>query len=151
MKRCSFRLNGEPLSQFLVGASAFPAFSGLDGYINKPSHMCVPSVGAVPLGRYYIVDRESGGRLRWLRDLVKGDWFALYAIDSKIDDETFCNGVKRGNFRLHPKAGRGISEGCITLDKPSDFNIVRSLLLGTATAFIPGTETKTYGTVDVRQ
>ncbi|WP_309235190.1 hypothetical protein [Paraburkholderia youngii] len=26
-------------------------------------------VGAIPRGTYYLVDRQSGGRLGWLRDL----------------------------------------------------------------------------------
>lgn len=35
--------------------------------------------------------------------------FALCAADGKIDDETFCNKVKRGSFRLHPTGNLGIS------------------------------------------
>jgi len=138
LKDCSFRLNGQPMSQLVMGASAYPAFSGRSGYVNKPSYMCVPNFGALPIGKYYIVDRVSGGRLGWLRDWVKGDWFGLYAADGRIDDVTFCDGVKRGGFRLHPKAGRGISEGCITLDRPTDFDVVRGILIATPKAFISG-------------
>lgn len=46
----------------------------------------------------------------WLYDFVKDqasgvhheDWFALYRDDGQIDDYTVINGVRRGNFRIHP-------------------------------------------------
>lgn len=78
------------------------------------------------------------------------EWFALYAIDGKIDDETYCNQVKRGNFRLHPKGPRGISEGCITIEKLADFNYIRALLKSVAPAVIPGSDLKAYGKVVVK-
>jgi hypothetical protein len=149
MRDCKFRLNGKPMSQFVIGASAFPAFSGLNEHANKAAYMCVANSGALPLGKHHIVDRVSGGRLSWLRDLAKGQWFALYAADGKVDDETFCNGVKRGNFRLHPKSGRGVSQGCITLDNATDFGIVRNMLLASPPETIDGTEILRYGTVNV--
>lgn len=75
--------------------------------------------GAIPPGTYYIVDRLSGGRLGWIKDFISGknEWFALFAADSSVDDIAFCNGVRRGEFRLHPKVGTGISKGCITIRK----------------------------------
>lgn len=79
----------------------------------------------------------------------KKEWFALYAIDSKIDDETFCEGVKRGNFRLHPKGIAGISEGCVTLESHSDFRKLRAMLKGAVTSKIPGTDYVTYGILTV--
>ncbi|MEO0443818.1 MAG: tlde1 domain-containing protein [Pseudomonadota bacterium] len=45
----------------------------------------------------------------------------------------FCEQVKRGQFRLHPKGRRGISQGCITLDNWTDYQVVHSLLKGTKT------------------
>ncbi|MDE8555645.1 DUF2778 domain-containing protein [Pantoea vagans] len=29
-------------------------------------------------------------------------WFGLFRDDGKIDDLTFVQGIRRGNFRLHP-------------------------------------------------
>ena len=109
-----------------MGASSFPAFSGLDGYVNKRPLACTPNLGAIPPGRYYILDRPSGGRLGWLWDFSSGrkDWFALYSVDGKIDDETWCDKVKRGQFRLHPKGFRGVSHGCIVLDREADFQLL---------------------------
>ena len=53
------------------------------------------------------------------RELRRGnsDWFALWRDDRGIDDETWVEGVKRGNFRLHPGT---VSEGCITIAHNSD-------------------------------
>jgi hypothetical protein len=105
MLRCSFELNGKPMSMVNVYATQFPAFSGLGAHANRREFACHAGVGPIPPGLYYIIDRQSGGMLGPLRDLFsnKSDWFALYAADGKIDDETFCNKVKRGSFRLHPK------------------------------------------------
>ncbi|MBN3801774.1 DUF2778 domain-containing protein [Paraburkholderia sp. Ac-20336] len=41
--------------------------------------------------------------------------FALYRNDGVIDDVTWINGVKRGQFRLHPADGQDVLLGCITL------------------------------------
>lgn len=152
MYQCSFELNDKPMSIFKIGAQQFAAFSGLAPYVNKRIAVCTPSLGPIPPGTYYIVDRESGGFFGWLYDMFgqRGDWFALYANDGKIDDETYCNEVKRGSFRLHQKVGRGISKGCITIDRQSDFNLIRALLKGSLREEIPGSEFKAYGKVCVR-
>lgn len=153
MVNFSFELNNKPMSALIVIGTqrSFPAFSGLGQNVNKRSAACVPDLGPIPPGKYYIVNRESGGRLGWLYDLFaqKESWFALYAADSNIDDETFCETIKRGQFRLHPKVGRGISKGCITIDKQRDFNMIYSVLSNTETELIPDTEIKAYGTVTV--
>ncbi|VWC20725.1 DUF2778 domain-containing protein [Burkholderia latens] len=103
-------------------------------------------------GTYYIVDRQSGGRFGWLYDAFGGkpDWFALYADDGRIDDETFCNGVSRGNFRLHPAVGRGLSKGCITIRSEADFSIVKGMLRSVKNVKIPRADILTYGKVIVR-
>ncbi|MFP3617622.1 DUF2778 domain-containing protein, partial [Paraburkholderia sp. SIMBA_050] len=75
-----------------------------------PNSTTVPNDGPLPAGVYYIVDRQSGGRMGWLNDfrsdLLAGthraDWFALYRNDGVIDDWTSLNGIRRGHFRLHP-------------------------------------------------
>jgi hypothetical protein len=135
-----------------------PAFSGRPGYLNDPAKVAVPNNGPLPAGRYYIVDRQSGGKLGWLRELTtdrasrthRSQWFALYRIDGEIDDYTFVEGVKRGNFRLHPIGRTGISEGCITLLSQTQFDRLRAFLIAQETKLIPGTNTRFFGTVDVR-
>lgn len=152
MKQCTFELNGKPMSSFKIGATSFSAFSGIGQHVNHRVSACVPSQGPIPPGEYFIVDRESGGRLGWLYDLFneRRDWFALYANDDKIDDETWCDKVKRGEFRLHPKGIRGISRGCIVIDKATDFQFLRTILTNGVPELIPNTEIKAWGKVVVR-
>ncbi|WP_263769461.1 DUF2778 domain-containing protein [Propionivibrio soli] len=140
------------MSALQCGASSFPAFSGLGGQANRREYACHASAGPIPPGTYYIVDRQSGGLLGPLRDMFndRREWFALYAIDDKIDDTTYCNKIKRGSFRLHPKGPLGISEGCITIESQSDFQRLRALLKGSAQIAIPGTTLKAYGKVLVK-
>ena len=65
---------------------------------------------------------------------VKSDWFALWRDDRGIDDETWVEGVKRGNFRLHPGT---VSEGCITIAHNSDFAMIRNALTKTSLGHVP--------------
>lgn len=152
MIECSFELNGKPMSEFRTKGMHLPAFSGLGAHANKKEFACRAGVGPIPPGVYYVLDRQSGGLLGPLRDLFsnKSDWFALYAADTKIDDEMFCNNVRRGSFRLHPKGSLGISQGCITIDSRSDFNALRAHLKGSLQTAIPGSTLKAYGRVTVR-
>lgn len=148
---CTFELNGEPMSAFKSGASSFPAFSGRGAYVNRREYACHASIGPIPPGTYFIIDRQSGGLFGPLRDMFndRSEWFALYAIDGKIDDTTYCDKVKRGSFRLHPKGPLGISEGCITVESRGDFQHLRALLKSSAQAAVPGTNLKAYGKVFV--
>lgn len=152
MKECTFKLNDQPMSSFKVGATSFPAFSGIGGHVNHRVSACILNEGPIPPGDYFIIDRESGGRLGWLYDLFSGrqDWFALYANDGKIDDETWCEKIKRGEFRLHPKGTRGVSRGCIVIDKVSDFQFLRSILRNGTPQLIPNSEIKAWGKVMVK-
>ena len=152
MHQCSFELNDKPTSSFRIGVMSFDAFSGLSPYVNKRTAACLANAGPIPAGIYYILDRQSGGLLGPLWDRIKGrtDWFALYAIDSQIDDVAYCNEVKRGSFRLHPKGAYGISKGCIVIDKHSDFHYLRSMLRSRKPTPIPGTKLFAYGKVVVR-
>ena len=149
---CKFELNGKPMSIFWCGAMRFPAFSGLGKHVNRRISACIPNAGPIPPGTYYIFDRQSGGLLGPFKDLFTGrdEWFALYAIDGKIDDETFCKKVKRGLFRLHPKGRFRISEGCIVLDRERDFEFLRRILKNTKTEAIPDVGLEAYGKVVVR-
>ena len=146
-----FVLNDAPMSSLSTGKLKFNAFSGLGAYVNSTSSVCLADQGPLPPGRYYIVDRPTGGMLGAARDWWSGKdiWFALYADDDAIDDYAFCEKVRRGNFRLHPKGLAGISKGCITLEKREDFMNVRTLILGATKSVIPGSGVETYGTVDV--
>lgn len=148
---CKFVLNKKAMSKFTIGGVSCDAFSGYEPYTNKKDSTCIAGYGPIPVGNYYIVNRETGGLLGGIRDTLKGasEWFALYAIDDVIDDKTFCGEVERGAFRLHPKVGRGISKGCITIKKQSAFNIIRQTLLNAGNFVIPDTKIKTYGTVVV--
>ncbi|WP_273028582.1 DUF2778 domain-containing protein [Massilia timonae] len=152
MVECTFELNGKPMSLLKMGAIHLPAFSGLGSHVNQREFICTPNAGPIPPGTYYILDRQSGGRLGALRDLLRdrSEWFALYAADGKIDDEVFCNKVKRGNFRLHPNRVGGVSQGCITLANLADFNKLRFHVKASKQVDIPGSTLKAYGRIVVK-
>lgn len=152
MFQCSFELNNQAMSAFRLGATSYPAFSGLGRHANQRAVACVKGTGPIPPGIYYIFDRQSGGMLGPIRDMINGrnDWFALYAADNRVDDETFCEEVKRGNFRLHPKGVTGRSEGCVVVDKESDFIQLRAILTSAKPISVPGTKLKAYGRLVVR-
>lgn len=151
MLTCTFKLNSQPLSKLRVGAREFDAFSGTGQYVNRPQHACLKSFGPIPPGSYFLLDRESGGVLGTLRDMFTGrsDWLALYADDGSVDDQVVCDQIRRGNFRLHPKGPLGLSEGCITIERPGDFEVIRSLIRNEKTSAIPGSQLKSYGRVVV--
>src|SRR4051812_23764083 len=137
----------EPDAKLVIAGFSFPAFSGDGVSRNLRSHMCLPNQGPIPVGTYHIIDRQTV----WYRidRNEKSDWFSLYAKDRVVDDERYCDGVMRGQFRLHPKSGRGISRGCITLELASDFALLRQILEVTEKQLIPGTKWMSYGTVVV--
>lgn len=150
MLACKFRLNGAPMSMLSTALRNYPAFSGDRTFVNSPMSQCVGAMGPIPRGTYYIVDRESGG---W-RSIFDGfskreSWFALYAADGVADDETFCDSVARGNFRLHPAVGTGRSAGCITPPFMMDFMQLRARLTRMPPADIPGMDRAAYGWVTV--
>ncbi len=99
---CNFILNDQPMSNFSIEMSgrqvSFPAYSGFGPHVNRRVDACLKGVGPIPTGAYYILNREAGGRLGWLRNLYndKSDWLSLYAIDNQIDDQTWCDAVERG-------------------------------------------------------
>ncbi|QBR00317.1 DUF2778 domain-containing protein [Paraburkholderia pallida] len=157
--QCFYNLNGQRMSTLTcVGIGGFAAFSGSGVDTNNPASIAIRNSGPLPLGLYYIVARPSGGRMGWLYDFVKDqasgvhheDWFALYRDDGQIDDYTVINGVRRGNFRIHPNGRLGRSEGCITIAAQRDFARLRQWLLSQKTGVIPRTGISYYGTVIVR-
>ncbi len=139
------------------GVGRFPAFSGMDAFRNQPGCTYLKNDGAIPAGRYWIVDRPVGGyRTRFRAGLasifgsnIRKQWFALYRDDGVVDDWTFINGVRRGNFRLHPMGPNQESKGCVTMLRETDFLMLRNMLLRTPTVMIPNTDLAAYGTLEV--
>ncbi|THJ35186.1 DUF2778 domain-containing protein [Lampropedia aestuarii] len=152
MIKCTFLLNDQPMSLFDLGGRSFPAFSGLGVHVNRRSSSCVADQGPIPIGEYFLLDRESGGRLGKIYDALNGrrDWFALYADDGRVDDKTWCEQVERGAFRLHPKGPLGISQGCIVINEPSEFSQLRLILRARAPFKIPGSELTAWSKVIVK-
>ncbi|KUY82484.1 DUF2778 domain-containing protein [Burkholderia sp. RF4-BP95] len=152
MLECTFDLNDQDMSRLQCGAMSFPAFSGSARHRNRRSSSCLVGEGAIPPGRYYIVDRPTGGMLGPLRELFsdKRDWFALYAADDNIDDYVLCDDVRRGSFRLHPKGVRGISRGCVTIESMIDYARLKDLLTAQKPIPIPGSSVRAYGTITVK-
>ncbi|MBC8750417.1 hypothetical protein OKW43_003473 [Paraburkholderia sp. WC7.3g] len=157
-----FLVNSEPLSPLTIfGIGTFNAYSGNNQYRNRGGCTMVPNDGPLPAGKYWIVDRPTGGIrsqvFAWTKDEWNaamghpsdhGEWFALYRDDGTIDDVTWINGVKRGQFRLHPTGGRGISLGCITLPSHSDFMTIRNALLHTVKIPVRSSGLLAYGTIE---
>ena len=62
---CNMTLNSKTFTVLECrGAGSFPVFSGNDNLAD----VAMADIGPLPPGRYYIVDRQSGGRLGYLRD-----------------------------------------------------------------------------------
>ncbi|MFC0397844.1 DUF2778 domain-containing protein [Paraburkholderia rhizosphaerae] len=149
-----------PLVMFGVGS--FPAFSGDGIYLNRGGCTKIVNKGPIPAGRYWIVDRPTGGFRSQAEAFIKDvrnqfhgapshreEWFALFCDDGQIDDYTWIDGVRRGNFRLHPKAGLGTSLGCITLQSYTHFRVVRQALMQTATVPAGNSGLQAYGWIEV--
>ncbi len=152
MISCRFELNNKHMSTFWYGTRPFPAFSGIGEHRNRRLSVCIVNKGPTPPGTYYIFDRQTGELLGAFYDMFNdhSNWFALYAIDGKIDDETYCKEVKRGAFRLHPKGDLGISRGCITIESQTDYQFLRTLLRSSAPQVVPDSKLKACGKVVVR-
>ena len=158
MIKCTFHLNGGALSTLSCpGIGFFPAYSGEAGSMrNNPDSIGLKDIGPLPPGQYYIVTRATGGfgtKARdWFASEISGSdrsvWFALYRNDGNIDDHTFIEQVNRGNFRLHPAGYKGISQGCITLPRKSDFMLLRETLLKSAPV-MASASLRAFGTVQV--
>lgn len=84
------------------GVGDCAAFSGDGSGKNNPAAVAVPDVGPLPPGRYYIVDRGSGGVFShiktWAYDIYnhteRGKWLALFRTGGEIDDRTIVDGVR---------------------------------------------------------
>ena len=150
MLEAKFKLNNSDVSRLVIGDRSFPAFSGHQHHTNQRSSQCIPDQGPLPVGSYYITDRTTGvlqSMNAWLSG--KDDWFALLAIDGKIDDHLQCQKVVRGNFRLHAMSGDGVSYGCVTVVNRSDFNIIYALLKKQPPVEVGNSDHKAYGILRV--
>jgi hypothetical protein len=86
--RCSFSLNDKLTSTFYCqGYGSVKAFSGQGIGRDNPRDTAMESIGPLPAGTYYIIDRQSGGRLGWLWDWLDAHghistdhskWFMLW-------------------------------------------------------------------------
>jgi hypothetical protein len=157
--RCTFSLNARATSNLICsGFGSITAYSGQQWGRDNPVATANENIGPLPAGTYYIVDRQSGGMLGWLRDLYseygwgttdRTKWFALW--NPYTGDSTMIEGIRRGNFRLHPEGQRHLSEGCITVVSHLDFDqLQRFIRSRKADLPIPGSTMRAYGTVDVR-
>jgi hypothetical protein len=158
-----FVIDNAPLSPLdMFGVGSFLAFSGDGIYRNRGGCTKRVDEGPIPAGRYWIVDRPTGGvgsrAWTWVKDAGSSvfatptrhsEWFALYCDDRQIDDYMWVDGVKRGNFRLHPQSGGGASHGCVTLQSYSDFQSVRRALLQTTTIPAGNSGLHAYGWIEV--
>ncbi|CAE1143649.1 DUF2778 domain-containing protein [Serratia rhizosphaerae] len=161
---CSLNLDktrdaGKTGDLICYGIGTFSVFSGIDPYTNKAGCSGIDK-GSIPTGKYWIVARPTGGLRSKMRTAIQdwwtgndhSTWFALYRQDGVMDDWTFINGIKRGNFRLHPNRpdGQGESWGCITFYNPTEFSILRNRLLRTQQVHIRGSSgLMAYGQVTV--
>ncbi|MGN2450421.1 tlde1 domain-containing protein [Klebsiella electrica] len=91
----------------------------------------------------------NGAVSDWLSgNLHRNDSRATFSGNGMIDDLTWVGEVQRGHFRLHPAGYKGVSEGCITLPRLSDFMLLRAALLNTPTIQEAASLTA-FGTVQV--
>ncbi|WP_296246057.1 DUF2778 domain-containing protein [uncultured Enterobacter sp.] len=142
-------LNGADYAPFdLYGVGVFMAHSGLGANRNNASCGHVANTGPIPPGKYWIVDRREGNWFTQKKEEIhdeanriigrnafgKSDWFALWRDDWGIDDYTWVESVKRGNFRLHPGS---VSKGCITIANMSDFAMIHNALMNTSLIHVP--------------
>ncbi|WP_413184039.1 DUF2778 domain-containing protein [Paraburkholderia sacchari] len=158
-----FLVNNALLSPLTIfGVGTFNAYSGNGIYRNRGGCTAIPENGPLPAGKYWIVDRPSGGirsqvitEFKDTFNAIKGrpsyhsEWFALYRDDGRIDDATWINGVERGQFRLHPMGGDGLSLGCITLPSRVDFLRIRNALLHTTKIPARNSGLNAYGSIEV--
>ncbi|CAB3746015.1 DUF2778 domain-containing protein [Paraburkholderia solisilvae] len=157
--QCTFRLNGQSTSTlYCSGFGSVAAYSGQMDAIDDPRAVAIPDIGPLPPGKYYLLDRRSGGRFGWLHDWLsemnvvttdRSKWFMLW--NERTGDSTFINGVKRGEFRLHPEGQRRVSKGCITVKSREEFDrLERHIRSRPPDVPVPGTNDKAYGTVVVQ-
>jgi hypothetical protein len=157
--QCTFRLNSQPTSTlYCSGFGSVTAYSGQLSGRDNPQAISIKDIGPIPPGKYYLLDRQSGGLMGWFYDLVSrgnvgttdhSKWFMLW--NERTGDTTIINGVRRGEFRLHPEGQRRLSKGCITVPSNETFNRLERYIRSRPPDIpVPGTAYKAYGTVEVQ-
>ncbi|BCQ24773.1 DUF2778 domain-containing protein [Caballeronia sp. NK8] len=156
--RCTFTLNNKQTSTLACsGYGTVEAFSGQMRGRDNPAEVATKDIGPIPPGTYYIVDRQSGGMLGDIRDRLapiagstdRTKWFTLW--NPRTGDSTKINGVIRSHFRIHPEGSRAVSEGCITLVNPAEFELLQRYIRRSPPVLpVPGSTLKAYGTVEVK-
>ncbi|BCQ28069.1 DUF2778 domain-containing protein (plasmid) [Caballeronia sp. NK8] len=156
---CFFTLNGKTISTLhCSGYGTVGAFSGHGHGRENPVEVATPNVGPIPPGTYYIVDRQSGGVMGWAYDAAgeyfglttdRSKWFALWHPET--GDTTMVQGVRRGQFRLHAEGPSALSEGCIAVVNPAEFELLqRHIRKYRPLIAVPRSTLMAYGTVEVR-
>jgi hypothetical protein len=157
--QCTFRLIKQQTST--LSCSGFGEVTAYSGRLNgrdNPQAVDLKDIGPIPPGKYYLLDRQSGGRLGWFYDMIsqtdigttdRSKWFMLW--NERTGDTTMINGVRRGEFRLHPAGSRQLSQGCITVQSSVEFDrLERHIRSRHPDIPVPGTTAKAYGIVEVR-
>jgi len=62
----------------------------------------------------------------------------------------FVRKLKEGNFDYTQKGTTGRSEGCVVIEKKTDYQFLRSILKNSEQVKVPGIELKAYGRLVVR-
>jgi hypothetical protein len=156
---CTFILNKKEDSAFSCdGTPPVVAFSGQREGRDNPDDTAIEDIGPLPKGRYYLVDRQSGGILGGFRDWVsahghvstdRSKWFMLW--NPVTGDKTNIDGITRGSFRLHPMGPHRLSMGCITVRHQYEFDRLEKFIRSQRPSIpVPGTSLKAYGMVDVK-
>ncbi|EPX2825992.1 MULTISPECIES: DUF2778 domain-containing protein [Klebsiella] len=114
----------------------YPSRVNIDEFIRVIS---ASGVRAGAIANSLKINKSRANTNRFITSLCElrrgnSDWFALWRDDREIDDETWVEGVKRGNFRLHPGA---VVEGCITIAHNSDFAMIRNALTKRSLVHVP--------------
>lgn len=129
-------LNGADYAPFnLYGVGIFMAHSGQGAYRNQGACGAIQGAGPIPPGKYWIVDRGSGGFLSSIKAHVQDQWNKIRSGAEFGRDEWFA--LYRddwGLFRLHPGT---VSEGCITIAHNSDYAAIHSALMNTELIQVP--------------
>ncbi|MFC7627711.1 DUF2778 domain-containing protein [Paraburkholderia humisilvae] len=152
-------MNGQSTSTlYCSGFGGVTAYSGQEDGRDNPRAASIKDIGPIPPGKYYLLDRQSGGRMGWFYDWLSeanvgttdhSKWFMLW--NEKTGDTTNINGVRRGEFRLHPEGQNRLSKGCITVPSSEIFDrLERHIRSRPPDVPVPGTTYKAYGTVVVQ-
>ena len=162
----SVSADGQKLKLVCHGIGTFDVVTGMYAFENDP-HCSDRTNAPIPVGTYYIVEREAGSlrnrfnnwSLETYRNLVKGitndksNWFSLISART-LDNSITVNGHERGGLKLHPlnSDGSGYSDGCVTLYSYNEYLNLRREILKQSTSMLNlrnGSTVKCYGTIRV--